>query len=57
MVEKRKTYLKEEMNEKEQRDFSKLMKSLSYELGILHQQSIDMAHRAQHEASHAFLNC
>lgn len=56
-MEEKKTFVIEEMSADELNEFDKSMESLSIELEELHQQSIMMAHRAQHDAAHAFLNC
>jgi hypothetical protein len=56
-MEEKKTFIIEEMNEEEQKAFNSKMEALSCELEELHQQSIMMAHRAQRDAAHSFLNC
>ena len=56
-MEEKKTCVIEEMNQDELEAFDKTMESLGMELKELHQQSIMMAHSAQHDAAHAFLNC
>lgn len=56
-MEEKKDFVIEEMSKDELSAFNKTMESLSLEFEELHQQSIMMAHSAQHDAAHAFLNC